>query len=262
VSVRSFTINPGNELTQSLGFTPIAVVVDNFTPYWLFLQDAGRYVPPFTTGAILPVSHVTQAYVSWKSTPFGNQLVAGATVGNYTATTVWTDEKGLGYSGGTAVANPFVTRYQQGPGVDRPDITVFSYNGSEATELIPVSDNYFADGQQNESYDYIRSRQLLFVKNYRSACLAGVLTNIGFMPNNNLQRILWMIISVSVATEVTIDMSVYGAGLYAGFVAGNTSVPVKFDGNGLNLNGSAASTLTALCVIASTVQVTAGFGMR
>jgi hypothetical protein len=61
----SFDISAGDNLAQAAPFTPLAVMVDNYSPYYLLLPDAGTYVPPWTTGAILPLIHASICQATW-----------------------------------------------------------------------------------------------------------------------------------------------------------------------------------------------------
>ena len=61
----SFDISAGDNLAQAAPFTPLAVMVDNYSPYYLLLPDAGSYVPPWTIGAILPLIHASICQATW-----------------------------------------------------------------------------------------------------------------------------------------------------------------------------------------------------
>jgi hypothetical protein len=102
------TIPAGLEVNQNIGFNPLAVIVSNYTPYYIYFPDGISFCPPWTSGAIIPISHAQQARASWKQTPFGDQVVGTAPVGvTYTATLTFSDDDTLGISGGTQIANPF-----------------------------------------------------------------------------------------------------------------------------------------------------------
>lgn len=94
-----FSIPPGQNLSQDIGFAPLTAIVNNFSPYWIFVRDGGTYVPPWTTGAIIPLYHAQGAYITWES-PFGGQVVG--VVSGYQANLIFTNEK-LSASGGTPV---------------------------------------------------------------------------------------------------------------------------------------------------------------
>lgn len=71
MSAWSFDIGNGVDLVgENIGFNPQSVIVDNYSNHWLFLQDAGRYIGPYTTGAILPLFHANAANAKWQ-TPAG-----------------------------------------------------------------------------------------------------------------------------------------------------------------------------------------------
>ena len=103
-----FNVLPGIEINQNIGFNPTGCVVANYSPYYIYLPDGLSFVPPWTSGAIVPLAHATQARATWLSTPFGAQSVtdppAGAT---YSAQFTFTDDPNLSYAGGTAISNPF-----------------------------------------------------------------------------------------------------------------------------------------------------------
>lgn len=60
-----FDIQPGTDITQILQFQPVSVTVDNYSPYWIYLPDAGRYVPPYTTGGTYPLKYAKGAKIVW-----------------------------------------------------------------------------------------------------------------------------------------------------------------------------------------------------
>lgn len=100
-SQRSFDIFPGVNLTEPLGFYPLAVIVDNYSGYWLQIPDAGRYVAPYTTGAILPLIHAVQAYANWDFSPYGPQAITATSA--QIAHLTYTDDPNLTYGGGTSI---------------------------------------------------------------------------------------------------------------------------------------------------------------
>lgn len=109
-SQRSFDIYPGTNLTEPLSFYPLAVIVDNYSAYWLQVPDAGRFVPPYTVGAILPLIHAVQAYANWDNSPYGVQTVAATT--SQIAHLTFTDDPNLTYGGGTSVGTqPLLVYY-------------------------------------------------------------------------------------------------------------------------------------------------------
>ena len=102
----SLSIPAGLEVNQFLSFAPLAAIVSNFTPFYIYFPDGLNFVPPWTSGAIITLSHATQARASWLSSPFGAQslyTVAGVT---YTATITYTDDPNLTIAGGTVVSPP------------------------------------------------------------------------------------------------------------------------------------------------------------
>ena len=61
----SFDIPVGTNLSQTASFVPLSVMVDNYSPYYLLIPDAGSYVPPWTIGAIFPLIHASVCKAEW-----------------------------------------------------------------------------------------------------------------------------------------------------------------------------------------------------
>src|ERR1035437_7031630 len=101
----SLSIPAGLEVNQALSFTPLAAIVSNFTPFYIYFPDGLNFVPPWFSGAVVPLSHATQGRASWLSSPFGPQTIATPNI--FTAFLSFTDNPNLGQSGGTTVTNPF-----------------------------------------------------------------------------------------------------------------------------------------------------------
>ncbi len=69
VAQKSYDIQPGQDVDDNADFIPLSVLVDNYSPYWLLLPDAGRYVPPYTAGSVFPLIHATTNRAHWSSPP-------------------------------------------------------------------------------------------------------------------------------------------------------------------------------------------------
>ncbi len=108
MTASSFTLNipAGLEVNQFLSFAPLAAIVSNFTPYYIYFPDGLSFVPPWTNGAIISLSHATQARASWLSSPFGAQTLTTVVGITYTATISFTDDPNLSPSGGTQITPP------------------------------------------------------------------------------------------------------------------------------------------------------------
>lgn len=75
----SFTVAEGMPLSSDLGFLANTVIVDNVTASWLFMPNAGRYVPPFTYGATFPLGAGVQvAQAAWRTPPGVTAPTAGS----------------------------------------------------------------------------------------------------------------------------------------------------------------------------------------
>ena len=65
-----FSVLEGKALSTELGYLAQTVVVDNLTASWIFIQQAGRYVPPFTYGATFGLGAGVQvAQATWQTPP-------------------------------------------------------------------------------------------------------------------------------------------------------------------------------------------------
>jgi hypothetical protein len=86
-----FTLTPGGlALGRSLGFTPTAVQVDNYTSSYVTLSDVGRVIPPWTYGAVVPLPEgIRQANAVLTATV---PAVAGPPVPVSQVILTWTDQ--------------------------------------------------------------------------------------------------------------------------------------------------------------------------
>src|ERR1035437_3563130 len=99
----SLSIPAGLEVNQFLSFAPLAAIVSNFTPFYMYFPDGLSFVPPWTNGAVVGLSHATQARASWLSSPFGPQTLY-TTAG--TATITFTDDPNMIAAGGPQITPP------------------------------------------------------------------------------------------------------------------------------------------------------------
>lgn len=94
MAVRNMRINPNTPVSESLGFNPRGVIVDNLTNYWLYFPQANQFCPPLTVGWTAPLLlHMAgYGYMEIKS-PFddGAQLDVTPNVSQYVEL-VWTDQ--------------------------------------------------------------------------------------------------------------------------------------------------------------------------
>lgn len=110
IAQKSYDVAPGTDINDNAGFVPLSVLVDNYSPYWLLLPDAGRYVPPYTSGVVLPLIHADVNRAQWSNPPISglsNQTYVG-TAGFAHLTYV---DAALAYSAGAAV--PYTALSQQ-----------------------------------------------------------------------------------------------------------------------------------------------------
>ena len=104
-----FNIPAGLDIGQFLVFAPHAAIVSNYSPYYIYFPDGLNFCPPWTVGAVIPLAHATYARATWKNSPFGNQVILALPSGVvYTALITFTDSN-VAASGGTSIANPFLT---------------------------------------------------------------------------------------------------------------------------------------------------------
>jgi hypothetical protein len=85
------TLAPGAVAqAQSLGFTALSVIVDNYTSSYVVLPDAGKTIPPWTYGAVVTLPEgIRQANASLVATV---PAVAGPPVPVVQAVLTWTDQ--------------------------------------------------------------------------------------------------------------------------------------------------------------------------
>lgn len=85
------TLVPGGQaLATTLGFTAASVICDNYTSNYLTLPDAGKTIPPWTYGAVVPLPDgIRQANATLTPTV---PAVAGPPVPIIQASLTWTDQ--------------------------------------------------------------------------------------------------------------------------------------------------------------------------
>ena len=71
VPTPSGTVNNGQiALATGIGFPPKSLIVDNYTPYWLFIPQCNSYVGPWVVGAVKPLLHMTDQVTVIYQSPF------------------------------------------------------------------------------------------------------------------------------------------------------------------------------------------------
>ena len=104
----SFNVVAGTDISTNVGFNPLGVIVSNYSPYYIYFPDGLTFCPPWTSSAVFPLAHATQARATWSQSPFGVQVVGAPPTGAvYTANITFSDSPDLVLSGGTTRNNPF-----------------------------------------------------------------------------------------------------------------------------------------------------------
>src|ERR1035437_525779 len=101
----SFNVVAGTDISTNVGFNPLGVIVSNYSPYYIYFPDGLTFFPPWTSSAVFPLAHATQARATWGQTPFGPQVVATGGV-QYTASITFSDSPDLALAGGTLITAP------------------------------------------------------------------------------------------------------------------------------------------------------------
>ena len=234
-----YNIPAGQDIGQVLQFSPIAVVVSNFSPYYIYFPDAQNFCPPWTNGAVIPLAHATQARAIWSNSPFGPQSATSTPYG-YNASLVFTDDE-VAVGGGTTIPDPFqpslVTSPQTTP-PHNPDVNQSSLPVSilSPSYTIPL---YWSNSGYNESYDYLAQRQLDLVIG-SAIDIPGAGPHTIYTNVNDYQRIFWAEFSVAVRCHIVFDYSVWGAGLWVGNIDLYRPKRIDYTPNGFNLNGGIA----------------------
>ena len=93
-----------------LGFIALSVTIDNYSGSWGWVPGAGRYVRPWTQGAVFSLGSTQAGDIEWQTPP----NISPAPVGNGQLTAIWSDipptsamvSEGTGISVFSASSNP------------------------------------------------------------------------------------------------------------------------------------------------------------
>ncbi len=104
--IYEFPVLTNNVLTPDyrggIPFRSYGAIVDNYSQLWLYLPDAGRFVPPGTHNATVRLPGTTQANLSWRPPPTVTQPTPSS---GGVAVIRWVDAE-VPDSAGTPVVNP------------------------------------------------------------------------------------------------------------------------------------------------------------
>lgn len=98
-----FTVTETKNLNNQLTYIARAAVVDNLTGSWLYVVSGGRFIPPYTYGAVVPLSGTQSAQLQWVTPPGISPATVGTPLGQ--ANAIFTDEP-LASSNGQPVVVP------------------------------------------------------------------------------------------------------------------------------------------------------------
>lgn len=93
-------VPPGQAYSKDVGFDALAVIVDNYTGYWLYFPDADAYVAPYYIGVILNLDHATTRGAFILKSPFTGTAPQSPTGTSYFVHLVWS-QLPLGASSGS-----------------------------------------------------------------------------------------------------------------------------------------------------------------
>lgn len=236
----------------------VGITVSNYSNQWLTIGTDGMFVPPFTLG--------------WADNFYGSsassiQIRTGAPAG--------ASQSPVPINGAVVVA-VYDTPVAPNPGIPSqqllsplgfdvtassgdPGVSLSRYVVAQSIPLDLVIPQFFTGALTNESEELQWQRGTTIVLAGKTAVAAGVLTNIQIAPDAKQQRIFKATISLSVATDVSLEYSAWGPIGSASLAAG---IPVAFDygPDGFNLNGGALAQYQALCTLACTVYWTLVIG--
>ena len=102
----SFQVPAGLDIGSDIGFAPTACIISNYTGYYIYLPDGLNYCPPWTSGAVVPLSHATRARATWGNSPFGPQTITAIPGIIQQASLTFSDNPNLQLGGGTAIPQP------------------------------------------------------------------------------------------------------------------------------------------------------------
>ena len=126
-SSHSLNIPAGLNVNTNVGFSPTGVIVNNFSPYYIYFPDGLTYCPPWSSGVIMPLGHATQARANWDSSPFGPQIISVPAGVVYTAQLTFTNDPKIALSGGSPIINPYNVAQILIQSFDQPT-GVYNYN--------------------------------------------------------------------------------------------------------------------------------------
>lgn len=244
--------------SQSLG-----VICDNFSNQWIQI-GSDLWVPPFTRGWADDFYGSSASSTQVKTGAPPGQVQPVSVINGQVTVAIYDDF--ITPNAGTSVfsdLNPF--QYA----VDGTDI--FFNNLVQHGAAIPMGYQlpmFYAAAAENEGDDYIAQRQLTWVFAGSTACAAGVTTNLLTPFANNLKRLAFMTISLSVTTDVIIDNTAFpvdasNTGLYAGFLSAGIPAIIQYPGNGMKFDSVqlGPTTFRAKCTLAATVFWTFGLSL-
>lgn len=64
---RNYHAAVGTEIHEQTQFPVRSIVVDNYSSQFVYVAEAGRFVPPYTFGAVLPANGQEQVNVTWQA---------------------------------------------------------------------------------------------------------------------------------------------------------------------------------------------------
>ena len=103
----TWTPNTANTYSRNVGFNPKALEIDNFSAFYLFVPDAGKYIAPNTVGVIVPISHYSGQVTVQAVT--GNSAYPVTDTGNLnSAVTITATQDDLSYQVGQAFNSTIV----------------------------------------------------------------------------------------------------------------------------------------------------------
>jgi hypothetical protein len=78
----------GSSSDPGIGFSAQSVTIDNYSASWLWVVSAGRYVPPWTWGAVFSVNGSQEGSAAWNAPPFFSEPFPSGGI----AYATWTDD--------------------------------------------------------------------------------------------------------------------------------------------------------------------------
>lgn len=102
VNTQATDLAAGITYTGDIGFEAHAVIVDNYTGYWLYFPDGDAYVAPYYIGVVIPLAHSTTHAAFILKSPFTGTAPQSPTGVSYFVHHVWVDAP-LGANAGSLV---------------------------------------------------------------------------------------------------------------------------------------------------------------